>query len=45
MNAAIRPTAMKTHTMFALLSKSAKSGASRIELTPDSLADLLSEFN
>ena len=36
---------MKTHAMFVLLSKSAKSDASRIDLAPDSLADLLGEFN
>ena len=36
----IRPAALWTHAMFAVLSKSDKSSASRIDLTPDSNAHL-----
>ena len=37
----IRPAALWTHAMFAVLSKSEKSSASRIDLTRDSHAHLL----
>ena len=39
----IRPAALWTHAMFAVLSKSEKSSASRIDLTRDSHAHLLGE--
>lgn len=42
---AIRPASLWTHAMFAVLSKLAKSGASRIDLARDSHADLLGEFH
>ena len=44
MKLAVRPAALWTHAMFAVLSNSEKSGASRIDLTHDSHADLLGEI-
>lgn len=41
---AIRPAALWTHAMFAMLSKLDRTGASSIELTHDSHADLLGEL-